>query len=250
MKILTKIYFSFLIALACNADVSAQEPAKSAIVVGVVTAVDGDTIEVLEKRGSKTHTLKVTGNTSKEFVGSLKATKEIKPGYPVRAQLAEGALSKLYVTLPIQQVVITPTPEMVKMTPSGVFKIADQNGDGMVSYVELSTKIKASLKHGPVTFSKSDKDNSGGLNVKEFELALGKIKWWKMSRKTPGEWFKFSDKDMNGVLNKKEFAIPLGSDAHMEVFFPRADSNKSGDLDQNEVAAYIQTLIFPTEKKK
>ena len=86
--------------------------------------------------------------------------------------------------------------------------------------------------------------------MKEFEASLAKTQWWKMSRKTPAKWFELSDEDKNGVLNEKEFAILLGSNAHMNVFFPRADSNKSGDLDQKEVAAYIQTLIFPSEKGK
>ncbi len=236
---------SFLVVSIASAAERTQD-----LVVGVITAVNADTIEVFEKRGKKTHTLKLPAATSIKFIGALKETKEIKPDYCVRAHASNGVIGNLYVTLPIEQVAITPTPEMVKMPPAELFKVADPNGDGKVSYVEFSTKIKASLKHGPVTFSKSDKDKSGSLNVKEFGTAMKMVKWWKMSRKTPEEWFKLSDKDENGVLNEKEFTILLGSNAHMNVFFPRADSNKSSDLDQKEVAAYIQTLIFPELKAK
>jgi Ca2+-binding EF-hand superfamily protein len=236
---------SFLVVSIASAAERTQD-----LVVGVITAVNGDTIEVFEKRGKKTHTLKLPAATSIKFIGALKETKEIKPDYCVRAHASNGVIGNLYVTLPIEQVAITPTPEMVKMPPAELFKVADPNGDGKVSYVEFSNKIKASLKHGPVTFSKSDKDKSGSLNVKEFGTAMKMVKWWKMSRKTPEEWFKLSDKDENGVLNEKEFTILLGSNAHMNVFFPRADSNKSSDLDQKEVAAYIQTLIFPELKAK
>ena len=91
---------------------------------------------------------------------------------------------------------------------------------------------------------------SGCLNVKGFGAALKKIKWWKMSRKTPKEWFEISDKDKNGKLNKKSLRLFWGAMRTWKCFFPRADSDKSGYLDQNEVAAYIKTLIFPREKKK
>ncbi len=238
------LLFSIITLAASGADKS------NGLIVGVITAVNGDNIEVFEKRGKKTHKLTLPTSTTPNFIGALKETKEIKVGYPVRAATGNGVINSIYVTLPIKEVTITPTPEMVKMSPAELFKVADYNSDGKVSYVELSTKIKASLKHGPVSFSKSDRDKSGGLNVKEFEAVMDKIKWWKMSRKTPAQWFESSDKDTNGVLNKEEFAILLGSNAHMNVFFPRADSNKSGDLDQEEVAAYIQTLIYPSSKKR
>lgn len=247
MKTLPKLLIASLLIGSASA---AEDRPKSTILVGMISAVNGDTVEIFEKRGKKTHTLKLPAATSIKFIGALKETKEIKPDYCVRAHASNGVIGNLYVTLPIEQVAITPTPEMVKMPPAELFKVADPNGDGKVSYVEFSTKIKASLKHGPVTFSKSDKDKSGSLNVKEFGTAMKMVKWWKMSRKTPEEWFKLSDKDENGVLNEKEFTILLGSNAHMNVFFPRADSNKSGDLDQKEVAAYLQTLIFPELKAK
>ncbi len=71
-----------------------------------------------------------------------------------------------------------------------------------------------------------------------------------MSRKTPEQWFKGSDKDSNEVLSKEELADLLGSKAHIDVFFKRADKNSSGDLDQKEVSAFINELIFPSTRAK
>jgi hypothetical protein len=229
---------------------NAAKKKKTESIFGVISEVNEDTLDVYVKRGKKTHTLTMTSDTSKIFIGDLINTKEIKKGYPVRAHVNNSEIGKIYVTKPIKDVTVRPTPEMVKMTPKEVFEIVDLNEDNAVSYVEFSAKIHASIKHGPVQFSKSDKDKSGGLNLKEFEYALeNHTKWWKYSRKTSDEWFKSSDKDSNGVLNEKEFEFLLGSDAHMEVFFPRADKDESGDLDKKEVSNYIQTLIYPKVKK-
>lgn len=71
-----------------------------------------------------------------------------------------------------------------------------------------------------------------------------------MSRKTPEERFKASDKDQNKVLSKEELADLLGSKAHIDTFFKRADQNKSDDLDLAEVSKFIDSLIFPSKKRK
>ena len=77
---------------------------------------------------------------------------------------------------------------------------------------------------------------------------LAKVKWWKMSRKTPKEWFNSSDQDMNGVLSQGELAVLLGSEAHIGIFFKRADKNTSGDIDLSEVTLFINELIFPSRR--
>jgi len=97
---------------------------------------------------------------------------------------------------------------------------------------------------------KTDKDKSGSLSQKEFSAFLGKTKWWNMSRKTPKEWLTGSDKDKNGLLSKKELAHLLGSEAHIEIFFKRADKNSSGDIDLEEISAFINELIFPSNRAK
>jgi Ca2+-binding EF-hand superfamily protein len=114
----------------------------------------------------------------------------------------------------------------------------------------MSKTLFYSLKHGPVAFHKSDQDHSGSLNLQELPSLLSKVKWWKLSRKTPEEWFKSSDQDKNGVLSQEELAVLLGSEAHIDVFFKRADKNTSGGLDLTEVSLFINELIFPSRRKR
>ena len=136
------------------------------------------------------------------------------------------------------------------MTPAELLRTADLDQSGEVSYVEMSKTLFSSLKHGPVAFHKSDQDHSGSLNLQELPSLLAKVKWWKMSRKTPDEWFNSSDQDKNGVLFQEELAVLLGSEAHIGVFFKRADNNTSGDLDLTEVSLLINELIFPSRRKR
>ena len=168
----------------------------------------------------------------------------------VRANVKKEVISAIYIAPDIGVDEPVPTPEMVKMTPAELFKYTDTDENGKVSYVEYSKTIHYSLKHGPVGFSKSDRDKSGSLNEKEFTVFLTKTKWWNLSRKTPDEWFKSSDKDKNDVLSKKELAVLLGSEAHLDVFFKRADRNSSGDLDLKEVASLLDGFIFPNKMKQ
>ena len=52
------------------------------------------------------------------------------------------------------------------------------------------------------------------------------------------------------TLSQEELAVLLGSEAHIEVFFKRADKNTSGDLDLTEVSLFINELIFPSQRKR
>ena len=121
--------------------------------------------------------------------------------------------------------------------------MADSNGDGELSYVEYATSIYRSPKHGPVGFSKSDKDKSGTLNLVEFEPKLAGIKWYRISRKTPAEWHAEFDADSNGALNKEEFIAFLGSTAHIDAFLKRADKEKSGGISVEELARFIDSIL-------
>lgn len=151
---------------------------------------------------------------------------------------------------PTANKITEPTPEMLKMSPAELFKIVDLDGNGQVSYAETAKTLEHSPKHGRRKFAKCDKDKSGGLNLKEFEVRLTRTEWWKLSRKTPEAMFKAADINKDGALSKEEFAVFQGKEAHLDTFFKRADKNSSGDLDLKEAFAHINEEIFPSRKLK
>jgi len=224
-----------------SSDAAAQEK-KGETLSGVVESVDGSTVTVNYRRKSRTFTL---GDKLKiNYVSFLKAKKEIKPGFFVRAGVdSKGQCNQLWVTLPIPEENLKPSAEMLTMTPAELHKMADSNGDGELSYVEYATAIYRSPKHGPVGFNKSDRDKSGTLNLKEFASKLEGIKWWRISRKTPAEWHAESDADSDGVLSKQEFVTFLGSTAHLDTFFKRADKDRSGGLSVADLASFIDSIL-------
>jgi len=146
--------------------------------------------------------------------------------------------------------IVDPTPEMLKMTTAELFTEIDLDGDGQVSFTETNEALEYSPKHTKRKFAKSDRDKSGGLNLKEFEFRLTRTEWWKLSRKTPEAMFKAADINDNGSLSKEEFAVFQGKKAHLHTFFERADKNSSGDLDLDEASAHINEEIFPSKKLK
>ena len=146
--------------------------------------------------------------------------------------------------------IVDPTPEMLKMTTAELFTEIDLDGDGEVSFTETNEALEYSPKHTKRKFAESDRDKSGGLNLKEFEFRLTRTEWWKLSRKTPEAMFKAADINDNGSLSKEEFAIFQGKEAHLDTFFKRADKDSSGDLDLKEASAHINEEIFPSKKLK
>jgi len=222
--------------------------AKSPMVIAIIEEAHSDHIVVMTRDKFK-RKLMLTEKSKINYVGFDDTKKEIKAQNCIRAQVKDEVILSVYVTPAIGKELVYPTPEMVKMTTEELFKLSDLNQNGRVCYVEISKKIKHSLKHGPVSFSKTDVDKSGALNPKEFAAFLTKVKWWNMSRKTAEEWFNASDKDQNKVLSKEELAGLLGSEAHIDIFFKRADHNKSTDLDLAEVSKFIDSLIFGKKKK-
>lgn len=225
-----------------SSEIAAQEK-KGETLHGVVESVDGNKITVNHRRKSRTFTLNDKAKIN--YVSFLKAKKEIKPGFFVRAGVdSKGQCNQLWVTLPIPEENLKPSAEMLTMTPAELHKMADSNCDGALSYVEYAAAIYRSPKHGPVGFMKSDKDKSGTLNLKEFERKLEDgIKWWKISRKTPAEWHAEADANSDGVLSKQEFVTFLGSTAHLDTFFKRADKDRSGDLSVADLAGFIDSIL-------
>jgi Ca2+-binding EF-hand superfamily protein len=240
-----KTHLTISLVVVCltfaSSEIAAQEK-KGETLHGVVESVDGSKITVNYRRKSRPFTLHDKAKI--HYVSFLKAKKEIKPGFFVRAGVdSKGQCNQLWVTLPIPEANLKPSAKMLAMTAAELHKMADRNGDGELSYVEYATAIYRSPKHGPVGFGKSDKNKSGTLNRKEFEHRLEGIKWYRISRKTPAEWHAEADANSDGVLSKKEFVTFLGSTAHLDTFFKRADKDRSGDLSVKELAGFIDSIL-------
>lgn len=194
-----------LISAACGV---AAEKKMGETLHGVVESVGGNKITINHRRKSRVFALH--DKTQITYVSFLKAKEEIKPGFFVRAGVdSNGQCNQLWVTLPIPETKLKPSAEMLAMTPAELHEMADDNGDGELSYVEYATAIYRSPKHGPVGFGKADKDKSGTLNLQEFAPKLEGIKWYRISRKTPAQWHAESDANSDGILSKQEFVTFL-----------------------------------------
>ena len=236
------LFILIAISLSFASSDSVAQETKAETLSGVVESVDGNKITVNHRRKSRTFTLHDKAKIT--YVSFLKAKKEIKPGFFIRAGVdSAGQCNQLWVTLPIPEENLKPSAKMLTMTPAELLKMADDNGDGELSYVEYATAIYRSPKHGPVGFNKSDRDKSGTLNLKEFSKKLEGIKWYRISRKTPAQWHAQSDANSDGVLSKQEFVTFLGSTAQLDAFLKKTDKDRSGDISVEELAGFIDSIL-------
>ena len=224
----------------------------SRVVVGTLKSVDatGTKFDVLQS-GEHLRKLHVNAASKVYFVG-LPAAGEQKPkvGMEVKATCEkDGSIKSITFTPPVGEPAML-GEERLKMTEAELLKEVDKDANNSISYVEFSKYIYHSPKHGPDSFRRADKDSDGGLNSAEFVKALSKVSWWKLSRKTPDEWFAQADKNGDDVLDTKEFAGICTSGNHIDNIFKRTDRDESGSLSQRETAAYIRSVKHGKERSK
>ena len=236
MKSICALVLIFILSFSAFAASNTSGP-DSPVVVGVVKAVNGKIVEVQTK--DYLRKLEITEKTKVFFVSFLNVKKEMKPGYGVKAKQSGGKLKSIHITLPINDS-IKNGEEMLRLSSKELFSKADLDKSGEVSYVEFSSTIFRSDKHGPDHFVKIDKDKSGGFNFKEFETKMTGVVWWRLSRKSTEQWFKEADKNSNSKIELDEFNYIAQSGSHYKDHFKRADKDKSGQLNSEEVAVYIK----------
>jgi len=242
--------FSVLVSSA-----QAQSNSKgrdSSVVVGTLKSVDSSGTKFdVQQSGEHLRKLYVNSESKVNFVG-LPAKGEQKPraGLGVKATCEKnGRVRTISFTPPVGEPLML-GEKRLKMTEAELLKEVDKDASNSISYVEFSKYIYHSPKHGPDSFRKADKDIDGVLDTEEFVEALNKVSWWKLSRKTPGEWFIQADKNGDGMLDIKEFAWICTSGNHIDNIFKRADQDKSGSLAQRETAAYIRSVTHEKKRSK
>ena len=172
----TLITFLFLMGSLSVLAANPSRGAKSPMVIGIIEEAHDSHVFVVTRDKFK-RKLNFDENSTIIYVGFDDAKKEIRSKCAFRASVKDEVIGSIYVTPDIGEETTEPTPEMVKMTPAELFKVADQNKNDRLSYVEVSKTIKYSLKHGPILFQKCDQDKSSALSPEEVAGFLKKTKW-------------------------------------------------------------------------
>lgn len=249
----------FTISVLCALSIPSSHPQaqgnskgrESPVVVGTLENVDssGTKFDVLQS-GESLRKLYVNSESKVYFVGLAKGEQKPKAGMEVKATCQkDGQIKSISFTPPIGQ----PEPlgdKRLTMAESELFTEVDKDASNTISYVEFSKYIYHSPKHGPDSFRKADKDSDGVFDTVEFAEALSKVSWWKLSRKTPEQWFIQADKNKDEMLDSKEFASICTSGNHIDNIFKRADQDNSGSLTQRETAAYIRSVTHEKQRRK
>jgi Ca2+-binding EF-hand superfamily protein len=225
---------------------------NSSVVVGTLKSVDpsGTKLKVLQE-GDLLRKLHSDSSTRVYFVGiSTMAERKATVGYGVKASCEkDGRIKTISFTLPVGE----PKPlgeKRLSMTVAELFKRIDGDESSTVSYIEFSKYIYHSPKHGPDSFRKADGDSDGVLSPDEFRKALVKVSWWKLSRRTPDEWFIQADSNRDRKLDVKEFSQICTSGNHIENIFKRTDRDTSGQLSLRETVVYIRSVTHGVKRTK
>lgn len=141
------------------------------------------------------------------------------------------------------------------------FRQFDKNRDGMMSFNEMHGLMSTlnpktwTEKHTDKMFSQIDKDHNGAIDIREFIAYLfpdqggGATDYEKIMA-----LFRKNDANLNGRLDKREFnslmkvLYPQQPGNSFEALFNAADKDKSGEIDSNELIAYI--FGVPTDRAK
>lgn len=240
---------AFFLAFAV-AKSPAEPKGKKTVIVGTIQAIDpsGQRFEIrLEDRSIQS--IHLDSSSKVYFVGFLETTeKKPKNGYGVKATCdPSGLVTTVSFTPPVGQ------PSMLgerrlSMPEQELFRQVDRDRSQSISYVEFSQYVYFSAKHGPDSFRKADIDGDGVLNLTEFISALAKVSWWRLSRKTPDDWFLEADKNHDRGLDVEEFKHICPSGNHVDNIFKRSDEDDSGYLSAEEITAYIRDVTHGKKK--
>ena len=232
---------------------SNSKGSKSSIVVGTLTAIEASGSRLKVRAGEFDRELRIVSQKSITYVGFAKQSdRTLVVGLGVKARVnTDQTVKELLLTPPIGKYQPLGV-ERLSLTKEQVFAKADTNGDNAMSYVEMSTSIYHSPKHGPDKFRKADRNADGTLDIKEFDSVIEQTSWWRMSRRTPEAWIAKADTNRDKELDIKEFALICASSSHIDNVFKRADSDRSGTLNARETTVYIRTITHgeSTKRKK
>lgn len=223
---------------------------NSPISVGVIKSISEDQQSIqIRQGGDIDRTLNIPNPNVLHFVGMPESSRQLKVGYGIKAKVQNNTINSAKVTLPLKDSADL-GPNKTKMSPSDIFQKTDENGDGMIDYVEMSRWVYLSPKHGPDKFSGADKNQDGGLNEPEFTPLLQEVSWYKLSRKTPEDWFAQADTNQDQALSLQEYKAISTSKNHVENHFKRNDTDKNGSLSLEELTSSLEGGKKKKKKKK
>ncbi len=252
-----RILLGFTLSLAASVPASAkpdESKEDKKLAIGIVAKVDKDRIVIRKEGKEGEEEFPLDKEPSFHFVGFKgigQAPEAPQVGYGIKANVAQDGTIKSVLFAP-QIPPLKKIPDRHKLSPEELFKIADQNKDGKVDYVEYATWIFQSYKHLPDRYkTKLDKNGDDVLDPQEFTESLDELAWWVISRKTAAEWVAAGDKDKSGGLNLEEAkTVTHGAHGKHDKVFAKLDRDKSGELSPTELQPYLDATISKKDSEE